>query len=166
MGGTEVNTKRDNYFMSVAKVVSKQSNCLSRKVGVVVVKDDVIICEGWNSPARKIPHCQNRNPNKEMICPRKLQGFKSGEGLHLCLAVHGECSAITQAARLGIKLKGTKFYIWAEVYPCKDCLSKMINSGVSEVVIDSRAEPYDELSDYILSNSNIVLRKMECNEIT
>ena len=143
----------DNYFMSVAEMVAQQSKCLSRKVGAVAVKDKVIICTGYNGPARGIPHCWTRNEGNKMACPRKLLGYKSGEGLHLCLASHAEQSLIAQAARLGISLKDCSVFIFASIYPCTVCTGLMINTGIKDIIVPSYARPYDDMAKYQLENT-------------
>jgi dCMP deaminase len=143
----------DSYYMSVAEIVAQQSKCLSRKVGAIAVKEKVIICTGYNGPARGIPHCETRNEPPQKECPRKVLGYKSGEGLHMCLASHAEMSLVAQAARLGISLTGAKVYIYAGVYPCSTCTGIMINAGINEVIVPNYAKPYDDLALYQLENS-------------
>ena len=73
--------------MRIAKVVSTNSKCLSRKIGAVLVKDKSIISTGYNGPAKGVKHCSERNidfyinlfrgtifkkPKKVIGCPRKL----------------------------------------------------------------------------------------------
>lgn len=162
--------KWDNYFMSIARIVGKNSSCLSRKIGAILVKDKSIIATGYNGAPRGVPHCENRNKNKEMICPRKLQGYKSGEGLHLCIAAHAERNCLIDAARRGVSTLGTVLYCDCMI-PCKDCLVEIINAGVYEVVCNLSGSNtknigkfYDEMSEYILDNSNLILRFMDYKE--
>lgn len=151
----------DNYFMNMSKMVSTQSKCLSRKIGSIAVRDKTILATGYNGPARGVPHCEHRNNPLRYECPRKVLGYKSGEGLDLCLAVHSEQSLLAQAAREGISLKGSSIYIYASVFPCTVCTGLMINAGVTEIVVPNYAEPYDELALYQLDNCDkIKLRKM------
>lgn len=144
----------DSYYMSVAEIVSQQSKCLSRKVGAIAVKEKVIICTGYNGPARGVLHCEFRNEPFRKECPRKVLGYKSGEGLHMCLASHAEMSLVAQAARLGISLTNSKVYIYAGVYPCSTCTGIMINAGINEVIVPTSAKPYDDLALYQLEHSN------------
>lgn len=96
----------DQWYHEICMVVAKKSQCLSRKIGAVLVRDKSIISTGYNGPPRGIPHCNERyiidpvirelikskgkdpdNPKYHNICPRNVAGFKSGEGLDYCL--HG-----------------------------------------------------------------------------
>lgn len=67
------------------------------------------------------------------ICPRKRSGYKSGEGMHMCPAVHAEMNVVLQAARLGIATEGATLYCYCGV-PCKDCAKELINAGIKRVV--------------------------------
>ncbi|MFA5238350.1 MAG: dCMP deaminase family protein [Phycisphaerae bacterium] len=53
--------KRDLYYLSIAEAVGRRSKCLSRKIGAVLVKDDMIIATGFNGPPQGIPHCDSEN---------------------------------------------------------------------------------------------------------
>lgn len=153
----------DTYFMGIAEAVGKNSKCLSRGIGAVLVKDKSIVAVGYNGPPRGVPHCRSRNNNYERRCPRQVQGFKSGQGLELCIAGHAERNAILNAAREGISTKGATLICHCGV-PCKDCAIEIINAGIVEVVFKldggtgNFGEYYDELSKYLFENSDIILR--------
>lgn len=158
---------KDLWFYSIALAVSKQSKCLSRQIGAILVRDDSIIAQGYNGPARGIPHCNTRHIidphlyNTNMVfsgvgCPRRDLGFNSGEGLHLCIAAHAERNCIANAARNGVCTLNTTMYLTCEV-PCKDCLSEIINAGITELVVTSK-DGYDSMGEFILSHSDLVVR--------
>jgi len=115
------------------------------------VKDKSIISTGYNGPPRGISHCEG------VFCPRQLQGFKSGEGLHLCPATHAEANCIAQAAKNGISTAGSIMYVTCNV-PCKNCLAVIINAGIEEVVCTS-LDFYNELSSYLITQSDLIVRK-------
>ena len=143
----------DEYFHAIAMVVSGNSKCMSRKVGAVLTRNNAIISTGYNGPPRGIPKCRGS------ICPRQVVGFKSGEGLHLCPATHAEANSIAQAAMNGVSTSGASMYLTCGV-PCKNCLALIINAGIAEVVCTSE-EYYDNLSEYILENSDLIVRVYE-----
>lgn len=157
----------DQYFYDICCTVAKKSNCMSRKVGAIIVSDNSILCTGYNGPARGGIHCCDRKDihgydGKSGVCPRRFLGFKSGEGLDLCPAVHGEVNAIVNAARHGVKAQGTTMYMNCTV-PCYRCLITIINAGIKEIVVTGM-EYYDELAPYILhgnSLGNLYVRKYE-----
>jgi len=149
----------DKYFLDMAEAVKKQSKCYSRQIGAVLVRDKSIISTGYNGPPRGVPHCEDRNPNEERICPRRLAGYGSGQGLHLCLAACAERNALLNAARMGICTKGATLYCTCGI-PCKNCLGALINAGIVEIVC-TNGDYYDDLSPWLLENSDIKVRVYE-----
>ena len=163
----------DKYYLDIAEQVALRSTCLSRKIGAVLVKDKIIVCEGYNGAARNIPHCgPERLKNDHVLahrmndafnpvfgdnsmCPRRRLGFATSQGLHLCPAVHAEANCIANAARIGICTFGTSIYLTCGT-PCKDCLSLIINAGIQEVIVTS-LDFYDDLSKFILKMSKGVI---------
>ena len=165
----------DKYFYDLCRVVGNHSRCFSRKIGSILVKENTIIGSGYNGPARKIPHCNERflidenlrsylksidiNPDDPALhetCPRYVAGFKSGEGLQFCIAGHSERNAIINSVREGISTKGATLYMSCGI-PCKDCLTEIINSGIVEIVV-TKFSFYDSTSKYLLKNSDLKCR--------
>jgi len=163
--------KWDLYFLRLAREVSKNSKCLSRKIGAVLVKDKAVISTGYNGAPRGVRNCDERSVkfyeklNVESLpvatdehntpgqCPRRLFCYKSGEGLHLCQAGHAERNALIQAARNGISTLGTTLYCYCPI-PCKDCMIEIINAGVTRLVF-LKGSDYDGYSKVLLEESNI-----------
>jgi len=90
------------------------------------------------------------------VCPRRVIGYSSGEGLHICPASHAEVNTIINAAKNGITTKGATLFMSCGI-PCCNCLKEIINSGVKEIVVLS-LKTYDENSMYLLNNSDIGVR--------
>lgn len=165
----------DEYYFNIARQSARRSRCLSRRVGAVLVKDKSVISTGYNGPSRGIPTCDKRwelDPEfsakykNKLIqpletdkpkCPRHLLGAKSGELLDLCIAVHAEENAILNAAWHGIATKGATLFLNCGI-PCFRCLTKIINSGIEEVVVTNVDSFFDDNSRYLLYNSNIRIR--------
>ena len=164
----------DLYFLRIAREVSKNSSCLSRKIGAVLVKDKAIISTGYNGPSRGVKHCNERTVDfyaqlnntpysdldrevtkwqKAGLCPRRLFGYKSGEGLHLCQAVHAERNSLIQAARNGVSTKDTVLYCNCPI-PCKDCCKEIINAGVKKIVC-LKGQDYDKYAKVLLEEAKI-----------
>ena len=168
----------DSYFHSLCRVVADKSPCLSRKIGALLVRDNRVIASGYNGPAEGAPHCghvrlikdkilqehlrpimkdlYNKKATIQNTCPRKLLGFSSGEGLHLCLAEHAERNCIASAARAGISTKDASLYMNC-ILPCKNCATLLINAGIKEIIVEELIS-YDMYSNYVLDHSNITLR--------
>ena len=169
----------DSYFLNICDAVAKNSRCLSRKIGAILVKDHAIISTGYNGPVRGATHCDERNldffkklEGKEWvinatytrdICPRRIFGYQSGKGLHLCQAGHAERNALIQAARNGISVLGTTLYCNCPI-PCKDCTIEIINSGVKEIVCFTGSD-YDTYSRILINETNIILRELDKKEL-
>lgn len=121
--------------MKLAQVVSTKSHCYSRQIGsVLITPEHSIISTGYNGPPKNIPHCETRNPNNEKICPRKLMGYKSGEGLQWCRAAHSEENSILDCAYNGKQAKGGILYCACSTLPCPNCAIKIIQAGIIEVI--------------------------------
>ena len=130
----------DIYFMKEAKLVSTMSKCLSRKIGAVMVKDHYRVSSGYNGAPVGVDNCDYRDDKGEYtneiqskVCPRQRMGFKSGEGIEHCAAVHAERNALLMAAKFGIATNGCTLYCWCRL-PCPDCMKEIINAGISRVV--------------------------------
>lgn len=170
----------DEYFYGIALKVAERSACLSIKIGAILVMDKVVVCEGYNGPSRGVPHCgkerlksddvmrhlieNNTDPvfGTDEDCPRRRLGFSSGTGLNLCPAAHAEANCIANAARLGIKTKGTTMYVTCGV-PCKNCLALIRNAGILEVVVTEEDHYYDTLSKFLVQvmRPHLLIRNYE-----
>lgn len=165
----------DEWYHELCITVAKNSKCLSRHIGAVLVKDKSVVSTGYNGPPRGVPHCGIRHQldvnllskYKKMdshfdesvevtTCPRYVLGFKSGEGLEWCVAGHAERNALINAARAGISTKGCILYMDCGI-PCAPCMVEIINAGVEEIVVTKMAF-YDISSMYLLDNSKLSCR--------
>ena len=117
----------DEYFLSIAKLVSKRSTCLRRKVGTVLVKEKRILATGYNGAPSNIAHCSRTG------CLRDRLKIPSGERHELCRGLHAEMNALLQAATYGIGIEGAVLY--STTYPCSLCAKMLINAGIQGIVI-------------------------------
>ena len=134
----------DNYFMSIAIMVSSRSTCLRRRIGSVIVKGKQIVSTGYNGAPQGMPHCLDNG------CAR--EGIPSGERSELCRGAHAEQNAINFSARFGISIESATVY--TTHLPCSWCSKSIINAGIRRVVF---LHDYpDPGSKEILSLINIV----------
>jgi dCMP deaminase len=141
----------DEYFMELARLVSRRATCLRRKVGAVIVKDKRILATGYNGAPRGLKHCL------DIGCVREKLKIPSGERHELCRALHGEQNALIQASLYGISVKGATVYSTCQ--PCIICAKMLINAGIKEVVI---ADGYpDRMAREFLKEAKIKVRKPE-----
>jgi len=140
----------DEYFLEMAKLVSKRSTCLRRQVGAVIVKDKRILATGYNGAPSGLEHCL------DIGCLREKLNVPSGQRHELCRALHAEQNAIIQAAVHGTPLKGSILYLTNQ--PCIICAKMIINAGITEIII---AGDYpDEMAKDFLKQAGIEVRKL------
>jgi dCMP deaminase len=119
----------DTYFMDIAHVTARRSNCSRRQVAALIVRDRRIISTGYNGTPRGIRNCF------EGGCPRCAGAAGSGESLGECICAHAEENAIVQAAYHGIAVKHSTLY--CTLSPCLMCTKMIINAGIREVVYET-----------------------------
>ena len=140
----------DEYFLSIAKVVSGRSTCLRRQVGALIVKDKRILTTGYNGAPRGLVHC------RETGCLREQAGAQSGTTHELCRGLHAEQNAILQAALHGVSIDGGVIYSTHQ--PCVLCTKMVINAGLWAIYF---VEPYpDPLAQKLLEEAGILTQKM------
>ena len=138
------------YFMTIAKLVSKRSTCLRRNIGAVLVKDKRIIATGYNGAPTGISHCE------ETGCLREKLGIKSGERHELCRGLHAEQNVIIQAAYYGVSTKDTVLYSTHK--PCIICSKMIINAGIKKIYY---LEGYpDPLADEMIAEAHIEIERL------
>ena len=99
----------------MAAVWAKNSYCKRRQVGALLVKDRMIISDGYNgTPSGFEKICEDEN------------------GVTKPYVLHAEANAITKVAKSGNNSKGATLYVTAS--PCMECAKLIIQSGISRVV--------------------------------
>jgi len=167
--------KWDSNFYMLCQTIAVWSTCLSRQIGVVIVRDKTIVSTGFNGPPRGIPHCGPERilvddslpailVEKRFLCPRQACGFKTGQGLEICIASHAEENAIVNAARIGVSTLGTTMFMSCGI-PCSNCLKKIINAGIVELVCTDVDDWYDEQSKFLVSQSSLKIRNYLNEEV-
>ncbi|MFH1202507.1 MAG: cytidine/deoxycytidylate deaminase family protein [Candidatus Omnitrophota bacterium] len=141
----------DEYFLDLAKLVSRRATCLRRRVGAVLVKDKRILATGYNGAPSGLVHCLDLN------CLREKLKIPSGERHELCRGLHAEQNVILQAALHGVSAKGSSLYVTNQ--PCIICAKMLINAGVKEIVI---REGYpDKMAKKFLKEAKIKIRRVK-----
>lgn len=139
----------DEYFLEVARLVSRRTTCLRRSVGAVLVKDKKILATGYNGAPSGLSHCI------DIGCLREKLKIPSGERHELCRGLHAEQNALIQASLYGISAKDSVLYITNQ--PCIICAKMLINAGIKEIVI---AEGYpDKMARDFLNEAKIKVRR-------
>lgn len=105
----------DRRYLRMAAIWSENSYCVRRKVGALIVKDKMIISDGYNGTPSGFPN----------VC-------ESSEGVTLPYVLHAEANAITKVARSNNSSDGSTLYVTAS--PCMECSKLIIQSGIRRVV--------------------------------
>ena len=107
----------DKRYLRMARIWAENSYCQRRKVGALLVKDQMIISDGYNgTPA-----------GFENICEDEAGTTKP-------YVLHAEANAITKIARSGNSSQGSTLYITAS--PCLECSKLIIQAGIKRVVFN------------------------------
>lgn len=118
MSDTILTPDWDEFFMRHVYLAATKSKDPSSKIGAILVKDGVIISEGYNGFPRGVIDSSERYSNRE-------EKYK--------YVVHAEVNSILNAARNGISTKGSIMY--TNGIPCNECAKSVIQAGVIEVII-------------------------------
>ena len=105
----------DRRYMRMAKIWAENSYCQRRKVGALIVKDNMIISDGYNGTPSGF----------ENVC-------EDEEGLTKPYVLHAEANAITKIARSSNNSDGATLYVTAS--PCIECAKLIVQAGIKRVV--------------------------------
>jgi len=142
---------RDEYYMTLAMAVRKKANCLGRKVGAVIVRENRVIATGYNGTPEGMTNCLDggcvRCKNKE--------SYASSVGYDVCICVHAEQNALISAARFGNPIEGTVVY--STLRPCFDCTKAMLQAKVHTIYfIHDWHHPVDTLQEqYVMAQDKL-----------
>lgn len=107
--------KRDYLYMRMARTWSENSYCIRRQVGALLVKDNMIISDGYNgTPSGFENQCEDENNVSKPY------------------VLHAEANAITKVARSHNSSEGATLYVTTS--PCMECSKLIIQSGIRRVV--------------------------------
>jgi len=129
----------DQYFMSLALLISSRSSCKRLKVGCVLVKDTRVISVGYNGFLPKSPHNSIVRDGHEQA------------------TVHAEQNSISDCAKRGISCGNAIAYITH--YPCINCAKILAASQISEIKYYSDYKN-DKLVKVLLDGVDIKITKL------
>ena len=105
----------DIRYLKMARIWAENSYCVRRKVGALIVKDKMIISDGYNGTPSGF----------ENICEDEDNRTKA-------YVLHAEANAITKVAKSANNCDGSTLYITAA--PCIECSKLIIQAGIKRVV--------------------------------
>lgn len=107
----------DRRYLRMATIWAENSYCVRRRVGAIIVKNSMIISDGFNGTPSGF----------ENVC-------ETPEGTTKPYVLHAEANAITKVARSNNSSDGATLYVTAS--PCLECSKLIIQSGIKRVVFN------------------------------
>lgn len=130
----------DRSYLEMASVWAKNSYCIRRRVGALIVKNRMIISDGYNgTPAGFENVCEDENGNTKSY------------------VLHAEANAITKVAKSGNSSDGATLYVTAS--PCLECSKLIIQAGIKRVVYSEEYRCTDGVD--LLRRAGIEVQKYE-----
>lgn len=106
--------KFDSKYIRMARIWAENSRCKRRQVGALLVKDRMIISDGYNgTPSGFENECEENGVTKPYV-------------------LHAEANAISKVAKSGNSSEGATLYVTAS--PCLECSKLIIQAGIKRVV--------------------------------
>ena len=131
--------KFDKSYIEMAHVWAKNSYCERRQVGALIVKNRMIISDGYNGTPSGF----------ENVCEEENNTTKA-------YVLHAEANAITKVAKSNNSSDGATLYITDS--PCMECAKLIIQSGIKRVVFDRRYRITDGLD--LLERAGVELEEL------
>ena len=126
----------DKRYLKMARIWASNSYCIRRQVGALLVKDKMIISDGYNgTPSGFENECEDDQDTTKTY------------------VLHAEANAITKVAKSNNSSEGSTLYITTS--PCMECSKLIIQSGIIRVVYEEKYRITDGLD--LLERSQIKL---------
>ena len=135
--------KFDKSYMEMAFVWANNSYCERRKVGALIVKDRMIISDGYNGTPSGF----------ENVCEEENNTTKP-------YVLHAEANAITKVAKSNNSSEGATLYVTDS--PCIECSKLIIQAGISRVVYDREYRITDGLD--LLRRAGVQVEQLKTGE--
>ncbi len=131
----------DMRYMRMARIWAENSYCIRRQVGALIVKDKMIISDGYNGTPSGF----------ENVC-------EDAEGVTKPYVLHAEANAITKLAKSANNGDGATLYVTAS--PCIECAKLIIQCGIKRVVYCDSYHSRDGID--LLERIGIEAVRVEC----
>ena len=131
--------KFDSRYMQMAEIWAKNSYCKRRQVGALLVKDNMIISDGYNGT------------------PSGFENVCEEDGVTKPYVLHAEANAISKVAKSGNSSAGATLYVTAS--PCIECAKLIIQCGIKRVVYKDEYRLTDGID--LLARAGIEVEKVD-----
>lgn len=136
---TDKELRKHIIYLKMASEWSTQSCCKRKKVGALIVKDNMIISDGYNgTPSGFINDCEDSDGNSHWY------------------VLHAEANAITKLAKSTQNGEGATIYL--TLSPCRECSKLIIQSGIKRVIYKEEYRDFSGLK--LLKEAGIVVFKL------
>lgn len=135
----------DSRYIRMAQIWAENSYCKRRQVGAIIVKDKMIISDGYNGTPSGF----------ENIC-------EDDNGLTKPYVLHAEANAITKIARSGNNSNGATLYVTSS--PCIECAKLIIQAGIKRVVYSEEYRLTDGIDLLRRAGIEVILNSGETEE--
>ena len=130
----------DKRYLRMAHIWAENSYCKRRQVGAIIVKNKMIISDGYNgTPSGFENDCEEDNDTTKAY------------------VLHAEANAITKVSKSNNSSDGATLYVTTS--PCMECSKLIIQAGIKRVVFDEQYRIIDGLK--ILERAGIELVNLE-----
>ncbi|AZA81073.1 MULTISPECIES: deoxycytidylate deaminase [Chryseobacterium] len=136
--------KFDKAYLKMAQEWAKLSYCKRKQVGALIVKDRMIISDGYNGTPSGFENC-----------------CEDGEGKTHWYVLHAEANAILKLAASTQSAKGATLYL--TLSPCKECSKLILQAGITRLVYINEYSDDDGIS--FLRNHNIEIEQISDCEL-
>ena len=133
----------DLRYMRMANIWAENSYCERRKVGALIVKDKMIISDGYNGTPSGF----------ENVCENE-------DGFTKPYVLHAEANAITKIARSNNNSEGATLYVTAS--PCIECAKLIIQAGIKRVVYGEKYRLTDGID--LLERAGVIVEYLPLDE--
>lgn len=145
MSSTLTNPEKKQYlldqrYLAMARIWAQNSYCKRRQVGAIMVKNKMIISDGYNgTPSGFENECEDE------------------DGHTKAYVLHAEANAITKVARSNNSSRGATMYVTAS--PCIECAKLIIQAGIKRVVFSEQYHTADGVE--LLKRAGIEIQHIE-----
>lgn len=137
---TEKKQKYDTAYLKIAKEWSKLSYCKRKQVGAIIVKNRMIISDGYNGTPSGFENC-----------------CEDDQGYTKWYVLHAEANAILKVANSTQSCDGATLYI--TLSPCKECSKLIHQAGIKRVVFHEAYK--DESGLDFLKKAGVIVEQIE-----
>lgn len=125
--GPKKQLRYDKAYLRMAQEWAKLSHCTRKQVGAIIVKDRMIISDGFNGTPTGFENC-----------------CEDDEGMTKWYVLHAEANAILKVARSTHGCDGATLYL--TLSPCKECSKLVHQAGIKRLVYINGYKDDDGLS--------------------